>query len=338
MRMRVFVVTVALLLATGTFAQSAPKEVCDSTCLKHYVDRYLDAMMADNPSLDLFTRDCRFTENGVRLPLGGEGLWYSMSGEGTYKFYIPDVETRQIAFIGTVKEGGRVHAKKTPNAKPAKVTLSAIALRLKINDSGKICEAEQIVIRPKTNLFGTGGNNSRFPPVGESVEKMGAPNKIFTEVIPKSKRLSREEYIKIANYYFAGLQRNNGKGYYPFTNDCDRYENGIKTTNIPMKDPATGKMEIMGCKEQFEKTLKGVVTRIRDRRFVAVDRKHGIVFAFTFFDHVYINWTWEVAELFKIQNRKIRRIEAVFQRCPYGMNSGWSTYEQGMSEAIQSIR
>jgi hypothetical protein len=51
-----------------------------------------------------------------------------------------------------------------------------------------------------------------------------------------------------------------------------------------------------------------------------------------------INWTWQLAELFKIEHGKIRRIEAVLQRVPYGMNSEWSTYERGISEEIQSVR
>ena len=99
------------------------------------------------------------------------------------------------------------------------------------------------------------------------------------------------------------------------------------------------------------------MTRIRDRRFVAVDRERGIVFSFCFFDHAagktrYFKspdgrdvvagptepWTWQIAELFKVEKGKIRRIEAVLQRCPYGMNSGWSTYEQGMSDQIQIIK
>jgi hypothetical protein len=82
----------------------------------------------------------------------------------------------------------------------------------------------------------------------------------------------------------------------------------------------------------------GFITRVRDRRFVAVDRERGIAFAFAFFDHDTINWTWQLAELFKVENGEIRRIEAIFHRYPYGMNSGWSTYEQGMSDSIQSIR
>jgi hypothetical protein len=157
-------------------------------------------------------------------------------------------------------------------------------------------------------------------------------------VIPEAKRPSREDMITTANYYFAGLQRNDGKGYYPFTDDCDRIENGMKTTNNPQRDPVTGVTVVRGCKKQFEESLKGIVSRIRDRRFVAVDRERGIVFAFGFFDHYNINWTWQLAELFKIENGQIRRIEAVFLRGPFGINSGWSTYEQGMSEEPQIIR
>ncbi len=319
MRMRVFIFAALLFVTPLAFAQG-DKPVCDRECLENYLDQYMDAMMNNDPSLELFTRDCKFTENGVQLPLGGEGLWYSMTGRGNYKFYVPDVETRQIAYIGTVKEGGGAG----PNAKE---TLPAVAIRLKIDDNGKICEAEQLVIRPETSLFEEEEQKpSRFPPTGEAVEKMGAPHKVYTEVIPEEERMSREELVKIADYYFEGLQRNDGKGYYPFTDDCERFENGMQTTQT-------------NCKAQFESgQLAGIVTRIRDRRFVAVDRERGIVFAFGFFDHHSINWTWQIAELFKIEKGNIRRIEAVFLRGAFGLNSGWSTYEQGMSEEIQNIR
>jgi hypothetical protein len=353
MRMRYFMIAAATILLLGALVSSSPaaqdgktqteamqkaaKGACDRTCLENYVDRYLDAMTANDPNLELFTRDCKFTENGVQLPLGGEGLWYSMSGRGTYKFYIPDVETRQIAYIGTVKEGGAAPARNTTGAEPPKDTISAIALRLKIDDNGKISEAEQLVIRPEVSLFGPQEKPaSPFPQTGEAVEKMGAPNKIFTEVIPEAERMSREELVEVGNYYFEGLQRNDGNGYYPFTDDCVRFENGMDV--LLSTDPQTGEQTRMTCKAQFEKHLKGIVSRIRDRRFVAVDRERGIVFAFGFFDHHQINWTWQLGELFKVEKGKIRRIEAVFHRCPFGMNSGWSTYEQGMSEERQSIR
>jgi hypothetical protein len=157
MRIRFFIIAMMMFLTTGAFAQDAAQSTCDRACLENYLDRYLDAMMADDPNLELFTEDCIFTENGVRLPLGGEGLWYSISGKGTYKFYVPDIETRQIAFIGTVWEGGGLPQPKTGESaqevKPSEGTLAAIAIRLKIDDNGKISEVEQLVIRPETSLF-----------------------------------------------------------------------------------------------------------------------------------------------------------------------------------------
>jgi len=333
MQKKLFVAAVLLALLPAVFAQPAPKVTCDRACLEKYIDQYLDAMLAHKVNPELFARTCRFTENGVELPLGGEGLWYSMSGKGTYKFYIPDIETQQVAFIGTVKEGGAAPGAKTaPGAKPAMPTTVAVAIRLKILN-GLITEAEQLAIRPEQSLSGS-APASKFPPTGEAVEKMGAPHPIFTEAIPEAERLSREDLVRIGNYYFAGLQRNDGKGYYPFTDDAVRFENGSMACGLDRE----GKLIPKACKKQFESGLEGIVSRIRDRRFVAVDRERGIAFAFGFFDHVRINWTWQLAELFKIEKGNIRRIEAVFHRCPYGMNAGWSTYEQGMSEELQSIR
>ncbi len=366
MRVRFFSITgIALLLSFVAACQNqAPQSAvpetaatqsnCDRACLEKYVDQYMDAMLAHDPSEKLFSKDCRFTENGIRLPLGNEGLWASMVGKGTYKFYVPDVETQQVAFIGTAREEGQ--SPETPSP-------VAIALRLKIQN-GLIAEAEQLVIRPESNLLNP-GRKPTMPSAAESIEKMGAPHPVYAEIIPPAERPSREEMIKTADMYFSGLQRNDGKGVYPFTDDCDRYENGMRATNVPLRpgqkmpDPLkeTVYSSAWGCKEQFQSGLAHFVSRIRDRRFVAVDRERGIVFSFCFFDHGagktrYFQtpdgrdvvegptepWTWQIAELFKVEKGNIRRIEAVLHRCPYGMNSGWSSYEMGMSEEAQIVR
>jgi hypothetical protein len=338
---------------TALSQKTAKQSACDRACLEGYVDQYMDAMLKHEASKTLFAEDVKFSENGVRLPFGNEGLWASMVGKGTYKFYVPDVETQQVAFIGTARE---------ESTTPGEGNAVAIALRLKIVNK-RITEAEQLVIRPESNLFDP--SRKRAPSAAENIEKMGGPHAIFMEVIPEAERGSREELIKTANYYFSGLQRNDGKGYYPFTDDCDRDENGNRATNVPLKpgqkmpDPLkeTVYSSAWSCKKQFESGLMHFVSRIRDRRFVAVDRERGIVFTFNFFDHGagktrYFKtpdgrdvvagptepWTWQQAELFKIEKGKIRRIEAVLQRCPYGMNSGWSSYEQGLSEEIQSVQ
>jgi hypothetical protein len=311
---RLMAASVLSLLSALTFAQQSPR--CDRACLQHWVDSYLVAMRDANKDPALFAADLKFTENGVRLPFGSEGLWYGMSGIGNYKFYVPDIDTQQIAFLGTVRENG-----KTPNDGD----LVAIALRLKIRNQ-RITEVEQIVSRP-SNV-----NSSRndFPPTGQGVDAMGAPHPIFATAIPDKERMSRAELIETANYYFSGLQNNDGKGYYPFTDDCVRFENAVDVL-------ARGGTRTT-CKKQFEEGLKGVVDRVRDRRFVAVDRERGIVFAFGFFDHYRINWTWQLAELFKIENGQIRRIEAIFHRAPFGMPSGWSTYEASVSSEVQDVR
>jgi hypothetical protein len=361
--MGLFVIALLLLSAGSACQKTNPGETtsategskgqCDRACLEGYVDRYMDAMLAHDVSADLFVKDCVFTENGVRLPLGNEGLWASMVGKGTYKFYVPDTATQQVAFIGTAREEGS-----TPET-PSSV---AIALRLKIQN-GLINEAEQLVIRPESNLLNPDRAPSRS--AADAIEKMGAPHPVYAEIIPAAERPSREEMIATANMYFSGMQKNDGKGVYPFSDDCDRIENGMKATNVPlapgqkMPDPKTASVysSNWGCKAQFESGLIHFVSRIRDRRFVAVDHERGVVFSFCFFDHAagktrYFKapdgrdivagptepWTWQIAELFKIEKGNIRRIEAVLQRCPYGMNSGWSTYEQGMSDQVQIIK
>jgi len=326
-------IAIAMLAVPGlpVLAQAPqPAPACDRTCLNGFVDRYIQAMVRHEVADDLFARDARFTENGIRLPLGKEGSWHLATARGTYSFYVPDVETQQVAFLGTLRERGR-------SATEQRVV--GYSLRLKVRD-GKITEVEQLVSRPATNLFAGNGNAAPATPfgnTGDNVEKMGAPHPRFAADIPANQRETREALIRTANAYFTGLQANDGKGYYPFTDDCIRFENGFDVL-ANLLDPDTQKRGRMTCKRQFEVALKNVVSRVRDRRFVAVDREKGIVFAFAFFDHENINWTWQLAELFRIENGQIARIEAIFHQAPYGTPSGWSTYEQSISDAIQDVR
>jgi hypothetical protein len=49
-------------------------------------------------------------------------------------------------------------------------------------------------------------------------------------------------------------------------------------------------------------------------------------------------WTWEIAELFRIEKGTIRRIDAILVQSPYGQQSGWSSYEDSMSDRARDIR
>ena len=161
----------AALMTAPALAQSAAAppdpmaNPCQRACLEGWVNNYLEAMKAHNVDPALFAREVKFTENGIHLPLGGEGLWFDMTGIGNYKFYVPDIETQQVAFFGTVQIAGRASAQG-----PAKPTTVGLVLRLKIR-KGKITEIEQLSIRPDVQLgAATAAAPPRFPPTGEAVE------------------------------------------------------------------------------------------------------------------------------------------------------------------------
>ena len=341
-----------LLAGMSSVARAQTVGACDRACLEGFVDKYLDALIAHNPKLLPLSRSVKFTENGVRLDIG-EAQWKTVISKGKYRIIVADPEAGQVAFIGNLREEAR-----GPEGIP-----TSIALRLKI-ENRQITEIETLMIR-STIPAGERGAPPR-PPTGAAVnmERLGTPNHLFTETIPPAERMSRDDLIKTANMYFSGMEKNDGKGVYPFTDDCNRIENGSLTTTVPPRegqtrpDPktATGYSANWSCKEQFESGLIHFVERIRDRRFVAVDRERGLVFSFAFFDHALGSernfktpdgrsvtggptdpWTWQIAELFKIEKGKIHQIEAVLERAPFGMNSGWSTWEDGMSSGAQDV-
>ena len=304
------------------------EHACQRECLEGFVDKYLAAMAKGGFDETLFARDVRFTENGIELPLGNEGLWATTTAPGNYKLIVPDVETQQIGALVTVMEQASSSAT-GPAREPEPV---GVSLRLRIVD-GKIAEVEQIAARPERPLGpGAAAPSSPFPATGAAVEAMGSPWSGYSEAVPENERMTRAELVEVANAYFEAVERNTGKDYYPFTDDCLRYENGVITAG------PEGSGARAGCRQQLETSLIGAVTGIRDRRFVAVDRERGIVFSFAFFDHRPINWSWQLGELFKIENDQISRIEAIFIRGPYGICSGWSTYEQCRSEEIHDVR
>ena len=88
----------ALSFAAAASAQPGgvplPEQGCQRECLEGFVDRYLQAMADGTVDPALFAPTARFTENGIELPLGNEGLWATTTEPGKYKFYVPDVETQ----------------------------------------------------------------------------------------------------------------------------------------------------------------------------------------------------------------------------------------------------
>jgi len=298
-------------------ANAAPAKAgdCDRACLDGFVDQYMAAVAAHDPSKLPHSASARYTENNVEMKLG-EGLWQTSDGWGSYKVYTDDPEAGQVGFLGVANEDSH---------------LSCFAARLKVVDK-KVTEIEVIVARPD----GPG-------PTGSGALTGGPANlkdkPLFSEEEPADKRVSREKLIELADGYFSTIQQNTGKLFTTFDPDCQRMENGSGTANNPN---ATNPVAKMGCQAQLETGMLKMVTRCRDRRYL-VDEQRQMVFAATFFDHdgtLRQNklvdgsvrtigapfdrpFTFLIFELFKIKDGKIRQIEAVLDVVPYYMPSPW---------------
>lgn len=323
----------ALSLALAASASAAERPIagpieCDRACLQGMIDQTLAAMVAHDPRRLPLAASVRYTENGQELALG-DGFWGTASGQGTYRHSFLDPRANQAGFFGVMKENG---------------ALVIMALRLKL-EGRKISEIETV--------FGRSGLGTAGPGGAPNLEAMGKPDEVWMKDIPPSERATREDIIRVSDMYFSGLENNDGKGVYPFTDDCYRLENGIQTTSgphpgPPRPPPAAGAparqgpdMFSLGCKAGFETGYFRIVTRIRDRRYPIVDEDKGVAFAFAFFDHagtvhdyrltdgtvvkggLNAPFTWEIAEAFRIEKGKIRVVEAVLNNAPYGMKGGW---------------
>ena len=265
----------------------------------------------------------RYTENGVELPIG-EGLWATADRIGPYRHDFFDVAEGQAAAFVTVTEGE---------------TRSIMAVRVR-EAGGAVREIETVIARPP--LF---GGVSAFGDGPAQLDEGGGPDAgWFGDAGP---RLPREDLRRVADQYFVGLERHDGRGDYPFADDCVRVENGFRTTQVP-PSPGAGEtpyfeaFRALSAKEQFETGYFAFVDRIRERRYPVIDPARGVVFAFAFFDHsgtvrdyrladgtrvhsqVERPFSWMIAEAFRIERGLITRIEALMTECPYGMGSGWA--------------
>jgi len=311
----IFLLGIVALFLWGLSAASArpippAANDCDRACLNGFVDQFLAAIVAHDPSMLPHTPGVKYTENNVVLELG-DGLWATASGVGSYTIYMDDPQAGEVGFFGVVEEDGHP---------------GILGTRLKVVKH-KVTEIETIVARRQAA-------NSAFPNPEGLKEKP-----IFYEDVPPEEILPRDKMIAIANSYFDTIQLNTGKIYAPFDPDCARVENGVNTAN----NPNGSGVAKMGCEAQLKTGLLYFVTRCRDRRFVVVDQQKGLVLVSGFFDHagqvtnvkLVDGTTYKVSppfdrpfsfmlfEVFKIKNGKIRQIEAVIENVPYHMPTPW---------------
>jgi len=290
--------------------QNAVGPDCDRACLYGVLDQYLHALAAKNPAGVPWAKFVKNTENNVALRVG-DGLWGTITSFGDYNLRFADPAGGQVGFFGLVTETR---------------TTSTYALRLKVED-GKIAEVETVLRRPEA------GGPFPNPPVM-------ADKPVLNEIVPPEHRVPRARLIALVDGYFNTLQLNDGTLFTQFTDDCNRIENGLQTTHNPdlMKIIPVANL---GCADQFKMGNYRYDTALRARRYPLVDEERQLVLAGGFIDHSGALGTFKLTdgtvidspmrtpstlclmELFRIQDGKIRQIEAVFIGVPYGMPSPW---------------
>jgi hypothetical protein len=314
-----FITLVIAMLAFGLTANAEVKVNvdCNRECLAGFMTTYLKALVAHDSSKLPVAKNVKYTENGVRLNLT-DGLWQTASAMPTYRLDVIDEAAGQVGLLGSIDENGNKNW---------------FAARLKVEKGKQISEIENLIVR----------NISMGAPAdgGMGYKQNTEPHPLMMQVIPEANRSPRADLITIGNSYFTGLDTDRDGSHVPFDPDCQRRENGMVTANNP--DFPKGSMQWMGCKAQFDTHFSVIVTKIRERRFIA-DPVTGLAFGWGYFDHdgsaakmqttldgkvtdvdksFRQPFSFIIAEIFKIKDAKIRQIEAVLMAVPFGMESGW---------------
>jgi hypothetical protein len=283
---------------------------CDRDCLIDFARGYVDALEHRDPTRIAISRNARFTENNVEMPIGNDGLWGTVNAVWDEALEVADTETGNVAWFGIVEEHGN----------PA-----YLAARIKVIDR-EIIEVETIV--------------NRLP---DMPKPFGDPEAIvhdpaFAEILPPEERVSRARLVAVADGYFSTVELNDGDIFTQFHPECGRLENGILTTGGGVGPSNAGAMA-EGCEPQLRLGMYRINKRIRERRYPIVDVERGVVVASGFFDHAneFDRYTLtdgremqtvlkfpnsiSLLEAFKVRDGRIYRIEAVFTYVPYFMHS-----------------
>jgi hypothetical protein len=319
----------ALILGLCAFVKPDPKldkaaakaSACDRACLEGFLDQYLEAMAANDPSKVKLSPHLKLTENGAILTVG-DGLWRTATGLGTYRFKFSDPQTHQAGAVAVVLENG---------------VEQLVGLRLKVEDRA-VTEAEMIVARK--------GEGQTL--VTDSL-KTPLPELLIP--VPEAGRSSRAELTAIADKYFTAIEKGDGS-IAPFAPDGFRIENGVRTCNDPGPIVSTGgasqqfpNLRAMHCADQLSTKIFTYIKEIRPRRFPVADTERGLVAGIVRFNHPgrptsvdvpgsgkldYMGNQWArnptsafIYEVFKVEDHHITRVMAVIVKGPYKGATGW---------------
>jgi len=279
----------ALVIAHPT---SSEAQRCDRQCLGDFITTYLEAMVDHDPERLHVSSRLRFTEDTVEMKLG-EGLWKTATALRPYRQDFLDVR-EGVAGTHTVVE---------ENGKPV-----LLALRLKVFGLA-LSEVETMVVRNREE-------GVLFQP-----DAFTKPNAGMAYAPKKSELNTREEMIRIASLYPAGLRAGSFlMPDVPLSSDAYRFENGQKMAGpgCTFRPPSCENM-----KAQAVPKLPGVTYRV-----VAVDEEMGVVWLRQDFGAGSVprgqaDTMISTFEAFKVYGGMIHAAEAILEVEPVGTPSGW---------------
>jgi hypothetical protein len=289
MRSLIVAVALALIIALPSMSEA---QRCDRQCLADFITTYLDAMIAHDPERLHVSSRLRFTEDTVEMKLG-EGLWKTITALRPYRQDFLDVREGVAGTHTVVEESG----------KPV-----LLALRLKVFGLA-LFEVETMAVRNRQE-------GVLFQP-----DAFTTPNAGMAYVPRKSELNTREEMIRIASLYPAGLRAGSFlMPDVPMSSDASRVENGQKMAGpgCTFRPPSCENM-----KAQAIPTLPGVTFRV-----VAVDEEMGVVWLRQDFGAGSVpggqaGVMFSTFEAFKVYGGTIHAAEAILEVAPVGTSSGW---------------
>lgn len=261
---------------------------CDRDCLRDFITQYLAAMLTHNPTALPLGGQVRFTEDGLTLK-PGDGLWKSVSKVRGYREDFLDVrEGTAVSFV-VVEDNGF----------PA-----LFVLRLKAVGK-KITEIETQVTRTQKEggLF--------------TIDKLDVAGSVMSTPPSESERMSRDDAIKVAEHYPAGLQTGSFVSVdAPFAPDAYRIENGARTAG-----PGCARSGCENIKNQKIIAHPAITSHV-----VAVDEETGVVLLRMNFGDTGSYGpgnSLHVFEAFKVYGGQIHAVEAFMKIMPATAPSGW---------------
>jgi hypothetical protein len=264
---------------TAAIAQTSG-QACTRENLKAITDTYFSALEAHDPSGLPLASGVRYTENGMVVDVG-KGLWET-AGKLMFKRGLMDTQKCGTHTQTIIEENG---------------TPVLYGVRLKI-DNQRISEIESIVVRDKEVL--------------DVQAILDTKDQDWEDILPPEERSSRLAMMAAADDYFELFVKEQKPkvSELPFSNFCDRWENGAQTTKGGTNQGVT--MPAHNC------SPKGFADMTHGPRRFLVDVETGTVVAYVLFNNV-----WPDFHMFKMRRGKVEWIQAYFEYGKEYKTIGW---------------